>query len=111
VALLAQSSKVLPQISPKHGQIGTGIPHFCYQFVLFRVFIPAQNIMTKSKLGMKEFIQLTLPNCCSSPKEVRIGTHTGYELGGMSGCRSYGEMTASPGLLSLLSSMGILFPF
>ena len=26
------------------------------------------------------FIQLTFPRCCSSPKEVRTGTHTGQEL-------------------------------
>jgi len=36
--------------------------------------------MTKGKLGRKGFIQLTLPHCCSSPKEVRTGTHTGRNL-------------------------------
>jgi hypothetical protein len=35
--------------------------------------------MTKKHLGRKEFIQLTLPHCCSSPKEVRTGTQTGQE--------------------------------
>jgi hypothetical protein len=61
----------------------------------------------RSKLDRKVFIQLTLPLCCSSPKEVRIGTHTGQELGGRSWCRDYGRgvpyWLASPGLFSLLS--------
>jgi hypothetical protein len=35
--------------------------------------------MTKSKLGRKGFIQLTLPYCCSSPKEVGTGTQAGQE--------------------------------
>jgi hypothetical protein len=48
--LLAQSSKVLPQSSPKHGQVVKGIPHSCYQFVLIRVSIPGQNIMTKKQV-------------------------------------------------------------
>jgi hypothetical protein len=39
-----------------------------------------KNIMTKSKLGRKGFIQLTFPHCCSSPKEVRIGTHIDRNL-------------------------------
>jgi hypothetical protein len=30
-------------------------------------------------MGGKGFIQLTLPHCCSSPKEVRTGTQTGQE--------------------------------
>jgi hypothetical protein len=32
-------------------------------------------------LGRKGFIQLTLPHCCSSPKEVRTGTQTGQKAG------------------------------
>jgi hypothetical protein len=32
-------------------------------------------------LGRKGFIQLTLPHCCSSPKEVRTGIQTGKETG------------------------------
>jgi len=32
-------------------------------------------------LGRKGFIQLTLPHCCSSPKEVRAGTQAGQEAG------------------------------
>jgi hypothetical protein len=32
-------------------------------------------------LGRKGFIQLTLPYCCSSPKEVRTGTQAGQEAG------------------------------
>jgi hypothetical protein len=31
-------------------------------------FYSCTNIMTRSKLGMKGFIQLTLPQCCSSPR-------------------------------------------
>jgi hypothetical protein len=30
-------------------------------------------------LGRKGFIQLTLPHCCLSPKEVRTGTQAGQE--------------------------------
>jgi hypothetical protein len=37
--------------------------------------------MTRSKLGRKGFILLTLPYCCSSPKEVRTGTQAGQEAG------------------------------
>jgi hypothetical protein len=47
MALLAQSSKVLPQSSPKQGQVVTGIS----QFVLIRVSISAENIMTKKQIG------------------------------------------------------------
>jgi hypothetical protein len=32
-------------------------------------------------LGKKGFIQLTIPYCCSSPKEVRTGTQAGQEAG------------------------------
>jgi hypothetical protein len=46
--------------------------------------------MTKKQLGKKRFIQLTLPYCCSSPKEVRTGTQAGQEAGAdaeaMEGC-------------------------
>jgi hypothetical protein len=46
--------------------------------------------MTKKHLGRKGFIQLTLPHCCSSPKEVKTGTQTGQEAGAdaedMEGC-------------------------
>jgi hypothetical protein len=41
-------------------------------------------------LGRKGFIQLTLPYCCSSPKEVRLETKAGQEAGAdaeaMEGC-------------------------
>jgi hypothetical protein len=32
-------------------------------------------------LGRKGLIQLTLPHCCSSLKEVRTGTQAGQEAG------------------------------
>jgi len=32
-------------------------------------------------LRRKGFIQLTLPHCCSSPKEARAGTQAGQEGG------------------------------
>jgi hypothetical protein len=32
-------------------------------------------------MGRKGFIQLTLPHCCSSLKEVRTGTQAGQEAG------------------------------
>jgi hypothetical protein len=50
MVLLPQSSKVLLQSSQNHGQAVTGIPHSQYQFVLLRVYIPAQNIMTKKQV-------------------------------------------------------------
>jgi len=54
------------------------------------VSIPAQTSQPRSKMGRKGFIQLTLPHCCSSPKEVRTGTHAGQEVGAdaeaMEGC-------------------------
>jgi hypothetical protein len=57
-------------------------------------------------LGGREgegLIQPTLPDCCSSPKEVRTGTQTGQEAGAdaetMEGCYL---LACSPGLLSLL---------
>jgi hypothetical protein len=43
-----------------------------------------QNYDQKRKLGRKGFIQLILPHCYSSPKEVRIGTQTGQGPGGRS---------------------------
>jgi hypothetical protein len=73
--------------------------------VLVRVSIPAQTSWPRSKLGRKGFIQLTLPCCWSSPKEVRTGTQAGQEAGAdaaeaMEGCSL---LTCFPGLLSLLS--------
>ena len=58
--------------------------------VSYRVSIPAQTSWSRSKLGKKGFIQLILPHCCSSPKEVRTGTQAGQEAGAdaedMEGC-------------------------
>jgi hypothetical protein len=65
-------------------------PKLCKLGVLVRVSIPAQTSWPRSKLGRKGFIQLTLPYCCSSPKEVRTGTQAGQEAGAdaeaMEGC-------------------------
>jgi hypothetical protein len=66
-----------------------------------RCSIPAQTSWPRGKLGRKGFIQLILPHCCSSPKEIRTGTHTGQELGGRSWCRGHGGNVT--GLLSLLA--------
>jgi hypothetical protein len=56
--------------------------------VLVRVSIPAQNITIKKQV--EGFIQLILPHCCSSAKEVRTGTQAGQEVGAdaeaMEGC-------------------------
>jgi hypothetical protein len=53
-------------------------------------FYSCTNIMTKKQLGRKGFIHLTLPYCCSSPKEVRTGTQVGQKAGAdteaMEGC-------------------------
>jgi hypothetical protein len=65
-----------------------------------RVCIPAQTSWPRSKLGRKGFIQLTLPHCSSSRKEVRTETYTGQELGSRSWCRSHGGVVLT-GLLPL----------
>jgi hypothetical protein len=39
--------------------------------------------MTKKQLGRKGFIQLTLPHCCSSLREVKTGTQAGQGAGVM----------------------------
>jgi hypothetical protein len=53
--------------------------------------------------GRKGFIRLTLPYCCSSPKEVRTGTQAGQEAGAdAEPWRDVLYWLASPGLLSLL---------
>ena len=44
-------------------------------------FYYCTNIMTKKQVGRKGFILLTLPHCCSSPKEVRTGIQAGQEAG------------------------------
>jgi len=52
--------------------------------------IKEQKKKKKSKLGRKGFIWLTLPYCCSSPKEGRTGIQAGQEAGAdaeaMEGC-------------------------
>jgi hypothetical protein len=61
--------------------------------------------MTKKQLGKKWFIQLTIPYCCSSPKELRTGTQAGQEAGAdaeaMEGCSLLACLTwlAQPALL------------
>jgi hypothetical protein len=46
--------------------------------------------MTKKQVGEERVIQLRLPHCCSSPKEVRTGTQADQEAGAdaeaMEGC-------------------------
>jgi hypothetical protein len=63
------------------------------------------NTMTKKQFGGKGFIQLTLPYCCSSPKEVRTETQAGHEVGVCmsSWCRGRGGMLLT-GLLPLACS-------
>jgi hypothetical protein len=54
-------------------------------------------------LGRKGFIQLILPYCYSSPKEIRTGTQAGQEAGDDERpWRDVPYWLASPGLLSLL---------
>ena len=54
---------------------------YIYPSVLVRISITAQTLWPRSKLGRKGFIQLTLPHCCSLPKEVRTGTQVGQKAG------------------------------
>jgi hypothetical protein len=58
--------------------------HNCLYNCPSQGFYSCTNIMSKKQVGEKGFIQLALPHCCSSPKEVSIGTHTGQEPGGRS---------------------------
>jgi hypothetical protein len=37
--------------------------------------------MTKKQVGEKRVYSAYISHCCSSPKEVRIGTHAGLEAG------------------------------
>jgi len=65
--------------------------------------------MTKKQAGEEGFIELTLPHCCSSPKEARTGTQAGQEAGAeaeamegcfllaCSACSLIEPRTASPG--------------
>jgi hypothetical protein len=69
--------------------------------VLVRVSIPAQTSWPRSKFGRKGLIQLTLPHCCSSPKEVRAGTQAGQGAGADG--RGHGGMLLT-GLLPLACS-------
>jgi hypothetical protein len=72
--------------------------------VLDRVSIPAQTSWPRSKLWRKGFIQLTLPHCCSSPKEFRAGTQAGQEAGAdAEAMECAADWLAFPGLLNLLS--------
>jgi hypothetical protein len=73
---------------PKWGSLWKVVPSgFALNFVsinsscLSQGFYSCTNIMTKKHLGKKAFIHLTLPHCCSSPKEVRTGTQTCQEAG------------------------------
>jgi hypothetical protein len=88
--LLTQSSKVLPQSSPKHGQVVTGIPHSWYQFVLVRVSIPRQNIMTKKQVGEERVYSAYTSTLLFITKEVRTGIQAGKKTGAdaeaMEGC-------------------------
>jgi hypothetical protein len=59
--------------------------------------------MTKKQLGRKGFIQLTLPYCCSSPKEIRTGTLAGQEAGADVKAMERYSLLACFGLLNLLS--------
>jgi hypothetical protein len=73
------------------------------------VDLPVRELCHRPDRYLKHqgFIQLRLPPCCSSPKEVSAGTQAGQESRGRSWCRDYGGMLlnwlASLGLLSLLS--------
>jgi hypothetical protein len=63
--------------------------NFYFLPVLVGVAIPAQHHDQEAS-GRKGFIQLILPHCCSSPKEVRTGIQAGKETGAdaetMEGC-------------------------
>ena len=70
MALLAQSSKVLPQSSPKHGQVVTGIPHYAGTNCHSQGFYSCTNIMTKKQVGEER----VYPAYTSISLKVRTGT-------------------------------------
>ena len=106
MALLALNSKVLPQSFTKHGQVITRILHYAGTNLSRSGFVFLQETpWPRSKLGRKGFIQLTLPHCCSSPKDVRTGTQASQEAAaGAEAMEDFIYWVASPGLLSLLSN-------
>jgi hypothetical protein len=56
-------------------------------------------MMTKKQVGEKGFIRLTLPPCCSSPKEVRTGTQAGQKAGAdAEAMEGYSLLACFPGL-------------
>jgi hypothetical protein len=61
-----------------------------FDICLSQGFYSCTNIRTKKQFGRKGFIQLTLPYCCSSLREVRTGTQAGQKAGAdaeaMEGC-------------------------
>jgi hypothetical protein len=79
--LQVQSSKVIPQSSPKHGQVVTGIPHSWYKFVLVGVSISGQNTMTKKQVGEERVYLAYISILLFITKEVRTGTQAGQEAG------------------------------
>lgn len=68
--------------------------HFCPDITntspRVRVTIAVMKPHDQSNLGKKGFIQLTLPHCCLSLKEVRTGIQTGQKPGGKSWWRGHG---------------------
>jgi hypothetical protein len=66
--------------------------------------------MTKKQLGRKGFIQLTLPHCCLSSKEVRAETQAGQDTGAdaeaMEGCYL---LVHFPWLVQLALSLSLFF--
>jgi hypothetical protein len=44
-------------------------------------FYSCTNIMAKKQVGAEKVYSVTLPCCCSSPREVRTGTQAGQEAG------------------------------
>jgi hypothetical protein len=75
-----------------------------YGTCLSQNFYSCTNIMTRSKLGRKGFIQFTLPHCCSSPRKsvLELKQVRKQELI-QKPRRDVLYWLASPGLLSLLS--------
>jgi hypothetical protein len=73
--------------------------------VCLGVSIPVINVITKSHLGRKRFILLTLSHHCPSLKEVRAKTQSkNLEVGaGAEAMKEQCLLLAPHGLLSLLS--------
>jgi hypothetical protein len=88
--LLAQSSKVLPQSTPKMVRLSQEYPTMLVPICLSQSFYSFTNIMTKKQVGEERVYSAYTSILQFITKEVRTGTQAGQEAGAdaeaMEGC-------------------------